>query len=217
MLHIKQFVFNPFGENTYLVWDPGNLDAIVVDPGMTDSAERKLFDNFIDSNKLKINQIVNTHMHLDHCFGNNYVRNSRGVKVAANTADASLGREVDSQARMFGIGLNESFNTEIDVPLSDGDTVQVGAYTLEVIALPGHSEGGIALYSADGKFALVGDSIFYGSVGRTDLPGASHSELIRSLQRRILTLPDDTLLLPGHDRSTTVAQERRHNPYLIEP
>ena len=214
MLKVKQFVFNPFGENTYIIWDEASRDAMVIDPGMGNSKEEEMFDKYIADNKLNVKQIVNTHLHLDHCFGDNYVRNRYGAKIHASADDASLGRTVASQASMFGLAPDDSRNVSIDVPLADGDTITLGNYTFDVLAVPGHSPGGIALYCPKGEFAIVGDSIFAGAIGRTDLPGGDYSTLIDALRRKILSLPDNTRLLTGHDRSTTVGQERASNPYL---
>lgn len=214
MLKVKQFSFNPFGVNTYVIWDGATRLAMVVDPGMTDASERELFDKYITGNGLTIRHIVNTHMHLDHVFGNNYVRDKYGVKIAANPADASLGSSVDGQAAMFGIRVPETFNTEADIALCEGDVLTLGDYTFKVIEVPGHSPGGIALYCPEGEFAVVGDSIFAGSIGRTDLPGSDHAALINALRTKILSLPDNTRLLTGHDMSTTVAREKT-NPYIV--
>ncbi len=215
MLKIKQFAFNPFGENTYILLDTDSKEALVVDPGMASPAECALFDDFISSNGLKLTQIINTHLHLDHCFGDNYVRDKYGVKVAANEADAVLGSSVGMQARQFGMVPPEGADSvSIDVPLKEGDEVKLGAYTLYVIELAGHSPGGIVLYCPAGGFAFVGDSIFYGSIGRTDLPGGDHATLISNLRNKVLTLPDETQLLPGHDRITTVGREKEHNMFV---
>lgn len=217
MLKIKQFVFNPFGVSTFIIYDTDTLDAITVDPGMTDDSERYLFDTFIETNKLKLRQIVNTHMHLDHCFGDNYVRDRYGVKIAANPADAALGHGLAAQARMFGMILpeNETGDVEIDTPVAGGDKIKVGNYDLEVLDVPGHSPGSIALYSHNGHFAIVGDALFRGAIGRTDLPGGNHSTLLDSIRTKLYTLPDETMVLPGHEAHTTIGNEKASNPYTL--
>lgn len=214
MLNIKQFIFNPFGESTYVVWDNDLRQAIVVDPGMCDDSERRRLDSYLSDNNLELTGIVNTHMHLDHCIGANYVKNRYGVKVHASAADAPLGAMVPQQAMRFGMDSRGYEPVTVDVPLADGDTIDVGSEKLEVIAVPGHSPGGIALYSATGRFVLTGDSLFCGSVGRTDLPGGDYGTLINSVSGRLLSLPDDTLVLPGHGDSTTIGRERESNPFL---
>ncbi len=213
MLKVKQFVFNPFGECTYMVSDEKTGQSIVVDPGMADQAERDRLDKYIVDNKLEVTGIVNTHMHLDHCFGANYVRDRYGAPVKAHPADAPLGAAIGEQERRFGLrGLGDS--VAVDVPLSDGDTIALGDEKLYVLHVPGHSPGGIALYSPDGRFVLTGDSLFKGSVGRTDLEGGDYATLIRAVTDKLMSLPDDTLVLPGHGDPTTIGDERRTNPFL---
>lgn len=213
MLKIKQFVFNDFGECTYVVIDEATLDAIVVDPGMADPDELKRFDDFITDNHINIKEVVNTHLHIDHCFGANYVKDKYGVPVAAHINDATLGDNIAGQARMFGIR-GEHANVMIDAPLAEGDTVTVGTEKLEVIHTPGHTQGGICLYSPTGKFLLSGDTLFKGTIGRTDHPGGNHEQLVESLNNKLLNaLPDDTLVLPGHGPATTIGQEKKSNPF----
>ena len=214
MLKIKRFIFNPFGMNTYIVFDPSTHDAIVVDPGMVSPAENKLFDDYVKDNGLHIKQIVNTHLHLDHCFGDNYVRDKYGVKVAAHIADAPLGASIGSQARQFGIFLPNADGVSIDVPLKDGDIITIGDNKLKVIHVPGHSPGGIALYSDENRFVIVGDILFRGSIGRTDLPRGNHDMLINGIKQKILTLPSETAVLPGHESPTSIGAEKDSNPYL---
>ena len=210
MIGIKQFSFNPFGENTYIVYDDDSRDAIVVDPGMTSPQEQQRFDSYISDNRLKIRQIVNTHLHLDHCFGDNYVRDKYGVKVSA-----PLGEHLPQQAEAFGIVAPDMRPVHIDIPLADGDNVALGKYSLEVIHIPGHSAGSIAIYSPDYNFVLSGDALFRGSIGRTDLPGGNHSQLVQSIRTRLLTLPAATEVHAGHDRPTTIGAEARTNPYIV--
>lgn len=214
MLKIKQFAFNNFGENTYIVYDADSLDAVVIDPGMLSGSEKVAFDNYISQNGLKINQVILTHGHLDHCFGASYVTDRYGVRIAGNRLDEPLARTVGQQAQRFGMGNAVSGGVSFDVDLRDGDRIDIGKSHLDVIDVPGHSPGGIALYSPDDKFVIVGDSLFRGSIGRTDLPGGDYATLIRAIQKKILTLPDDTVVLPGHGDFTTVATEKNNNPYL---
>lgn len=213
MFKIKQFIFNPFDENTYLLIDVETLDTLVVDPGMFTDSDFKEFDHFVSDNKLKVRQLVNTHLHVDHCFGDNYVMDRYGVKVSASTDDSPLGQRIVEQARRFGIP-KEISAIEIDTPLKDGDIITVGKSTLEVLAVPGHSPGGISLYCKDQNFVLTGDSLFRFSIGRTDLPGGCHAALVKAVRDKLLTLPDATKVLPGHGPFTTIGDEKRFNQYL---
>lgn len=213
MLRIKQFAFNPFEELTYVVSDESTGDAIVIDPGMVGQREIDAFDSYIADNKLHLTGIVNTHLHLDHCFGANYVKGRYGVPVNAHAADGPLGATVDQQASRFGMKI-PSGNVTIDAPLKAGDTITVGSETLEVLHVPGHTPGGLAFYSPSGKFVIVGDSLFRGSIGRTDLPGGDHATLIKAIKTQLLTLPPDTLVLSGHGDPTTIGEEAARNPYL---
>lgn len=215
MLKIKQFVFNPFGVSSFIIYDSESKAAIAIDPGMLNSAEQKEFDSYIAENNLKLTQIVNTHLHLDHCFGNNYVRDKYGIKVAAHPDDAFLGNSLAEQASRFGIRLTgNDTKVGIDIELKDGDSIKVGAHTLKVLHVPGHSPGSIALYCAEGGFVIAGDVLFKGSIGRTDLQGGNLDTLLNSIHSRLMTLPDSTNVLPGHDRFTTIGAERATNPYI---
>lgn len=213
MLKVKQFVFNMFGVNTFVVSDPDTREAAVIDPGMFTSDEQKEFDEYIESNSLKIVQLINTHMHLDHCFGDNYVRDKYGVKVSANVGDAFLGADIGKQIRRFG-GRGDMPGVTIDVKLREGDIIKIGSGELQVIETPGHSKGGICLYCPQGKFLISGDTLFRGGIGRTDLEGGDQRELTESIRKNLFTLPDDTTVLPGHDRFTTIGDEKRSNPYV---
>lgn len=215
MLNIKQFVFNLFEENTYVVSDSATSDAIIIDPGMSRAEEHERLDAYVGEAGLKIKCIVLTHMHLDHCFGANGASKRYGAPIAASAGDAILGVSIAGQAARFGIYMPESEAVRASVELSDGDTVDVGGEELLVIGVPGHSRGGIALYSADGRVVFTGDSLFRRSIGRTDLPGGNHEALVESVTTRLLSLPYDTLVLPGHGPSTTIGEERLGNPFLV--
>lgn len=216
MLTVKQFTFNPFGESTYIVADPTTREAAIIDPGMVSAAERALLDSYIERNSLKVTQLINTHLHVDHCFAANYVRSRYGVALAGHPDDAFLGERVAQQTRTFGVipQEGEPEKVSIDVPLKDGDTIAVGSDSLKVLHVPGHSPGSVALYSPTGGFVITGDALFQGSIGRTDLPGGSMPQLIDSIRRKLLTLPPETKVYPGHGPATTIAAELRYNPYL---
>lgn len=211
MLRVRQFVFNMFGENTYLVYDTDTSEAAVIDPGMFTDAERAEFDRYVTSAGLNIIQVINTHLHLDHCFGDNYVRDHYGVKVAANAGDASLGLDLGAQIRRFG-GRGDMPAVHIDVELKDGDIINIGNGRLLVIATPGHTRGGICLYCPESRFLISGDTLFHRSIGRTDLEGGNGRQLVDSIRRRLFTLPDDTVVYPGHERPTSIGDEKIHNP-----
>lgn len=213
MFKIKQFVFNPFDESTFLLIDQATKKTLVVDPGMMTESEYKEFDSYIEKEKLEIEQLVNTHLHVDHCIGDNYVRDRYGVKVQANIGDADFGQHVMDQAMRFGLRLKPEPVT-IDVNLKDGDVITVGESKLLVIQVPGHSQGGLALYCADQDFVISGDSLFQRSIGRTDFDGGNAAQLINAVKTKLLTLPDNTLVIPGHGPTTTIGEEKKLNPYL---
>lgn len=213
MLKVKQFQFSLFGVNTYLAIDEATKEAAVIDPSMNDAGEESAFSDYVDSSGIRITQIINTHLHLDHCFGVNYVKSMYNVGLKAHGDDAILGEIVDQQYQMFGMR-PKGYKIEIDERLKDHDIIMIGESSLEVIASPGHTLGGIALYSNADKILFTGDTIFNGSVGRTDLPGGNHSQLIHSITSRILSLPSDVRILPGHGPSTTVGYEKAHNPFI---
>lgn len=213
MLRVKQFQFSMFGVNTYLAIDEATKETAVIDPAMTDPNEEKRFDVYVRDNGLKIIEIINTHLHLDHCFGENYVKDKYGVPVAAHLDDEPLAMNLDAQRAKFGLPpMGEKLH--IDVSLKDGDIIKIGNSELKVIHVPGHSPGGIALYYPEGNLLFSGDSLFKGSVGRTDLLGGNHAQLISSIKSKLMTLPEHTRVLPGHEGPTTIGDEKQYNPYL---
>lgn len=214
MLKITQLVFNPFDENTYVIVDADTNKAAVIDPGMYNEREQREFDDFVAQSGVSLELIVNTHLHLDHSFGINYLRQKYGIKLAAHPDDAALGRAIKEQGMRFGFRKREDAPVEIDMPLSHGDEITIGSAKLKVLHVPGHSQGGIALYSAADGVVFSGDSLFCGSIGRTDLTGGDQSQLLNSIHTSLLTLPDETIVLPGHGPHTTIASEKAHNPYI---
>lgn len=212
-MKVSRFIFNMFGINTYVMWDPVSGQAAVVDPGMIDAAERHALDSFIEKNNLTVVHLVNTHMHLDHIFGNAYVRSRYGVKTEAAREDEFLGVTLREQAERFHLPITAG-SEPVEVELHDGDTFRLGTEEVKVLAVPGHSPGSIALWAPESGFVITGDALFHGSIGRTDLPGGDFGTLVDSIRRRLLTLPPDTVVLPGHGDETTIGWEREHNPFI---
>lgn len=213
-MKIQRFEFNLFGVNTYVIFDVPSKEAAIVDPGMTDSRECEAIDSFISLNKLTVKYLINTHAHIDHLFGDQYISKKYGVGVAASTDDLLLSSRIAEQARMFNLRTDMPAEIKIDIPLKDGDRLMLGNEPIDILAVPGHSPGSIALYCPESKFVVTGDALFRLSIGRTDLPGGNHQQLLDSISRKLLTLPPDTTVYPGHGPSTTIADELCHNPFL---
>lgn len=212
-MKVSRFVFNMFGINTYVMWDPDSLEAAIVDPGMIDENERAAIDSFIARNNLKVTQLVNTHMHLDHIFGNAYIKDKYGLDIKAHPDDNFLGMTLRDQAAQFHLPLKLT-DGGLDVELHDGDRFFLGKEPVDVIAVPGHSPGSIALYCPESGFVITGDALFKGSIGRTDLPKGDHKQLLDSIKRQLFVLPDSTVVLPGHGPETTIGFEKKNNPYF---
>lgn len=212
-MKVSRFVFNMFGVNTYVVWDPESLEAAIIDPGMIDDDERRALDSFIESRNLKVTQLINTHSHLDHIFGNTYIKEKYGLEIKANPADDFLARTLPEQAARFGLRMPLQ-PQQLDVELHDGDTIFLGKERMEVLGVPGHSPGGLALYCPESNFVITGDTLFPGSMGRTDLPMGDYATLVDAIRRKLLTLPDSTVVLSGHGGETTIGNEKKSNPFL---
>lgn len=212
-MEIAVFQLSLFGINTYLLFDEDEKKCAVIDPGMSNPEEEKAIENFISEKGLTLTHIINTHLHIDHVAGVPFLKKKYGAPVLAHKGDEFMGQRLADQARMFGMNMNLD-NIEISQYLEDGDIIKIGNGELEVISVPGHSKGSVALYDKKDGFLISGDALFQGSIGRTDLPGGNYSELITNINNRLLTLPDDTVVFPGHGPSTTIGREKRSNPFL---
>lgn len=212
-MKISQFQFSLFGINTYVVSDPASGKCAVIDPGMITPEEEQAIVDFIESNRLTLTHIINTHLHIDHAAGVNFLRQRYGAPVFAHPADFPLGERIDAQAQMFGVR-EKLRNIDGIKPLSDNEIIHIGEGELQVIHIPGHSRGSIALYDRNDGFLIGGDILFAGSIGRTDLPGGSYDDLISGIKARLMTLPPDTIVYPGHGPATTIGHEMRSNPFL---
>jgi glyoxylase-like metal-dependent hydrolase (beta-lactamase superfamily II) len=211
MIELKQFVFNPFQENTYIVFDE-TKECVIVDAGCYTSNEQSELVNFINSNHLKPIYAINTHGHVDHVLGNMFVKENFNVKIVGNAEDLMLIQSAVTHALMYGLSIDDV--PSIDFMVNQGDTVKFGNSELAVIHTPGHSPGGICLFSKTGNFILVGDTLFKASIGRTDLPGGNYDELINSISTKIIPLGDDIVVYSGHGDSTTIGWEKQNNPFL---
>lgn len=202
-----------FGENTYIVIDSDTKDCIIIDPGMMTPAEISAVDNFIAQKKLKVNKILLTHLHIDHVMGVNHLKEKYGLEVYACEKDEMLGARIAEQIQLFHLPITLG-KVSIDHYLNENDTITFGSEALTAISTPGHSLGSLSYYSSARKIVFTGDALFKQSIGRTDLPGGDHATLINSISNKILTLPDNTIICPGHGPTTKVIDEKRFNPYV---
>lgn len=212
-MKVIQFAFSLFGINSYIVVDPSTRECAIIDPGMINDEERDAMTGYIDRNHLTVTHIINTHLHVDHAIGNDFLVGKYHAPVAANSDDAFLGEDLAGQARLFGIPFNVK-STKIDRPLKDGDIIKIGDGELKVIHTPGHSPGGISLYDKADGFLISGDTLFRDSIGRTDLQGGDTTTLLNSIKEKLSPLPDETVVYPGHGPSTTIGREKKYNLFL---
>jgi len=211
MIKIKSFTFNPFQENTYILYDESG-ECVIIDPGCYDDDERNELVSFIESNKLKPVKLLNTHCHVDHVFGNNFISKKYNLILEMNEKDLQVLHSLRQVADMYGLKAESS--PEPGNFINEDDIVKFGDSELEVFFTPGHSPGSICFYNKEEKLAIVGDVLFYGSIGRTDLPGGHHETLIKSIKTKLFTLDDDCKIYSGHGQSTTSAFEKTNNPFL---
>ena len=211
MLNVKVFTFNPIQENTYLLFNENN-NAIIIDPGCYGSAEQEILKQFIQSNNLLVKQLINTHCHLDHVFGNKFVSNQYKVELHIHPLEQLVLQYAPISGEKWGLPF-ENYEGQIQF-LNTGSTVKLDTDILQVLHTPGHSPGSISLYCKEQGFVISGDVLFHQSIGRTDLPGGNHETLIQSIKEQLLILPNETVVHSGHGRSTTIGFERNNNPYF---
>ena len=212
-MNATMMTVNPFGENMYILWDEASREAIVVDPGMMRQDERDMVTKFIADNDLKVKHILLTHLHLDHVTSARWLADQTGADVCGSILDKELGLNLPQQVAQFHLKIESEVLT-LDRHLQDGETIPLGDETIQVLHVPGHSPGGLAFYLPESSLLISGDTIFNGSVGRTDLMGGDMATLINSIREKIFPLPDETVIASGHGPTTTVADEKRFNPFL---
>jgi len=211
MISIKSFTFGPFEENTYILYDD-TKQCVIIDPGCYDTNEKRELADFIESAQLKPVKLLNTHAHIDHMLGNNFVAGKYHVDLEMNSHDVELLKAAPTYGQMWGINAEPS--PEPKTLLEEGDVVQFGDSALEVLFTPGHSEGSISFYNRDADFVIGGDVLFYGSIGRTDLPGGNFEILVQSIKEKLFPLGDVCKVYSGHGPVTTIGFEKANNPFL---
>lgn len=207
MIH-EIFPVGPLQCNCSIIGDEASREALVIDPG--DEISEILA--IIQKHNFQVKQIVITHAHIDHVGGAMKLRQATGAPILINENDYALLKMLDVQAAW--IGMQDPGKVEVADSLGESDTVKTGTLSAKVLHTPGHTEGSICLYFPTEKTLIAGDTLFAGSIGRTDLPGGSFEKIIRSIRGKLLTLPDETVVVPGHGELTTIAQERETNPFL---
>ena len=212
-MKIKTFEFNPLGVNTYVLYDKTG-ECVVIDASCFFPDERELLLNFILDNNLVVKHLLNTHLHFDHVFGVNFMASQFGLKLQVHPDDVFLLDNLPQQLQMFGFNTNVDYAPEIGNYLKENDMVAFGEQKLKIIHVPGHSPGSIVFYNEKEKFAVVGDVLFNGSIGRTDLPGGNFDQLIEGIRTKLFRLPDDTEIYSGHGPKTTIGQEKKYNPFV---
>lgn len=211
-LKLHKFVFSPFMENTYLVWDDANKEAAIIDPGCYNEEERIELEKFIEKNELKVKYLVNTHCHIDHVFGNAFVKNKYNPLFIAPEEDKFLLDNAVEQAKMFAVEMTPS--PQPDEFIYDGMSIEIGNITNEFIFTPGHTPGEYSIYFPGDKICITGDVLFYEGIGRTDLWGGNMETLLSSIKTRLFTLPDEVTIFPGHGEMSTIGHEKKNNPFL---
>lgn len=211
MLTVKSFTFNPFAENTYVLYDETG-EAVIIDPGCYEKGEKAELLDFIKANDLKPVKLLNTHCHIDHVLGNAFVINSYDVPLWFHKDEEPILRAVTSYASNYGFPMYQ--DSHADHYIADGEEVKFGNTNLRSILVPGHAPGHLVFYHEESKICIGGDTLFQESIGRTDLPGGDHETLINAIKNKLFTLPDDTTVYPGHGPSTTIGHEKINNPFV---
>ena len=212
-MKVRTFVCNMLHENCYLVYDEVSREAAVIDPGFYWNEEQRSFSKFVEENDLHIKYLLCTHLHFDHIFGTTFIEDTYGVKLSASLDDSAWITNFAQSVARFGIQPN-TMPRPVGHPLHDGDILMLGDKSLKCIATPGHSAGGMCFYAPDSNMLFAGDTLFQGSIGRTDFADGNYAQLISSIQKQLLILPPNTIVYPGHGDPTSIGDEAKYNPYL---
>ncbi|MBT32624.1 MAG: MBL fold hydrolase [Thalassobius sp.] len=211
MVTIKFFTNGGFGENTYILSDESK-SCIIIDPGCYQKVEEEEIKNYISENNLKVEKIVNTHCHIDHVLGNYTMKKAYNAPIYIPENEVEVLKAVPLFAPMWGFPAYQEQEPDFLIK-REQKTIEFGNTTLEILYVPGHSPGHLAYYHKEEKFCINGDVLFRMSVGRTDLPGGNHSQLMDSIRNVMYQLPDDVTVYCGHGDETTIGFEKKHNPF----
>lgn len=211
-MKVQKFTFNPFQENTFVVYDE-NKKGVVIDPGMYFREEEETFKNFISEEGIELLAILNTHAHLDHVAGNNFVKNTYNIPLYLHPKDLPTLSMSERSAAVYGL---DAFtpSPQPDEEIKENSTLTFGDISFEVLFTPGHAPGHVVFYNAANNIVFNGDVLFQGSFGRTDLPGGNMAELKKSITEVMFALPDNTIVCTGHGGETQIGIEKQNNPIL---
>lgn len=209
----KAFTFNPVGENTYLIWDEETKEAAIIDAGMSNNREYAAVSDFITKEKMQLRYALQTHMHFDHVWGLSYIKETYDLKPLCHAADEIIYSQAPEMTSMFRLSMNWNLPA-IERYINEGESIQLGKTVIKILHTPGHTPGGLSFYIESAHTVFTGDTLFRGSIGRTDLPGGNMEEEINSIKNKILTLPSDTIIFSGHGPQSNVGWELKHNPFL---
>lgn len=212
MIKIKSFVFSPFSENTYVVWDEESRETAIIDPGTLENYEVEELTDFVRHNNLQVKYLINTHCHLDHIFGNNKIKQKYNPIFYAPELDIPLLQNAKKQGAQFGIKFDDSPLPDEYISEELNLSLGIGGFTF--LFTPGHTPGEYCIYFKEEKFCITGDVLFLESIGRTDLWGGDYDRLIESIKTKLFTLPDETIIYPGHGENSTIGYEKKFNPFL---
>jgi len=210
-MQVALFTFNPFSENTYILYDDSR-ECVIIDPGCFDQSEQNQLLAFIESNDLKPVKLVNTHCHIDHVLGNKFVSEKYNLPLVSHKGEQIVLDQYPNSAMKYGVPFEPS--PDITEFLDEGDLLKFGNSELEVLFTPGHSPASISFFHKASKQLIAGDVLFQRSVGRADLPGGDFATLINSIKTKFFPLGDDVRVYPGHGPHTTIGEEKESNPFL---
>ncbi len=212
MIHIETFIFNPFSENTYVLFDVETKESCIIDPGCYEEFEKQELNEFILNNHLKVKYLFNTHGHIDHVLGNNYIKSIYNPEFYFPHGDIFLLDLLEMQASSFNIKLEHFTNP--DKYFTEELELSLGNIKLNFIHTPGHTPGEYCIYLPQEKVCFTGDVLFNESIGRTDLWQGNYKDLFSSILNKLYSLPNNTIIYPGHGDTSTIQHEKKHNPFV---